>query len=135
MQCIPPRTLRAGPPDTLQSLIDASVRLCAQLHRTLRPSLHPSSPESLQSLIAATVPLFVQLRRYATRHDEIMETADTIFLDAGEEFASVASVKTALEEFKIRWVGWDWRVGRQCAPEGRPGAGGTWGVSVTKEGG
>ena len=35
------------------------------------------------------------------RHEEIMETASTIFLDAGEEFSTVTAVKAALEEFKL----------------------------------
>jgi|LauGreSBDMM110SN_4_FD.fasta_scaffold221077_2 hypothetical protein len=33
-----------------------------------------------------------------------METAGTIFLDAGEEFASIKAVKASLEEFKLGWV-------------------------------
>ncbi|GAX80972.1 hypothetical protein CEUSTIGMA_g8407.t1 [Chlamydomonas eustigma] len=44
-----------------------------------------------------------EVRRYWSRHDEIMETAETIFVDAGEEFASVRAVKSALEEFKLSY--------------------------------
>ncbi len=43
-----------------------------------------------------------ELRRYSSRHDEIMQTAATIFLDAGEEYASIGAVKEQLEDFKLR---------------------------------
>ena len=127
--CIPP-TL---PPDILQSAPPAGGRDrgggLSLLHASHCTALHPphiSPPDTLQSSIGSSVPLCVQLRRYATRHDEIMETADTIFLDAGEEFASVASVKTALEEFKLGWVQegrGHHKVGKQSDEVGARGAG------------
>ncbi|KAG1674309.1 hypothetical protein FOA52_013498 [Chlamydomonas sp. UWO 241] len=44
-----------------------------------------------------------QARRYAVRYRELMDTAATVFLDAGESFSSVRSVKGELEDFKLGW--------------------------------
>ncbi len=44
----------------------------------------------------------VQVARYNQRHGEVMAAADTVFADAGEEFASLAAIKRRIEEFKHR---------------------------------
>lgn len=41
-------------------------------------------------------------RRYAVRHKDILDTAATVFLDVGDEFAKVEAVRDALQEFKSR---------------------------------
>lgn len=54
------------------------------------------------SQLPLPLPLPLQATRYESRHQEIMAAADTVFADAGEEFASIASVKAQLEEFKSK---------------------------------